>query len=796
MIEHKQIVRQARFGIEELLRANAKVLYENFFSTRHIGRVLDFMFYEAKDAIASVEESAHLEHRIRQILESCIFSGFANYKKDEKTKCVELEFGWDDVRIVVSAAFVIENCTGFLPGDQTEDKLATRIRKLIEHVQMFADEVVVRFDPRLGRFQIIGLLSYKNSENAGSSVVDYVDVSKIDIRSGEVTEGKNETVALPEELSTRDSEAFSNAERAFENERAKLTHIKEAEEEKREAIQARIHDLEERKKKIAFRDARGIDGTEPDVEITSRLKREVKDTTDIEFRDREKPKKGTSINFVEEIERQADEQIRKSKRTSLGEGDRRLIGGDENETIHIRSRNPDSEPEGPEVVLKTEKLSTADEAIVVGKTENIDASGDFMKVKTLTLDLSKMSADVSPLSDTENDDVEEVLQILLKAIRAELVTVVTGVTDDQFEEIFRKVSINIREAFLQGIHHLTRVRNIQLVSKVKHYKEQINLLNGKMDNLRQQIEEQALRLGSKSEEGLGVQANAPSGTAQTMSKGILEEALKEKAALAEKVRQIDDHLRKREFDYKTQEASLIEQVRLKEEAVKQKQFGMDKMKEMLATMMENLERYKKMAASSISEAEMKMKLAASEKLVSVAKDNNEKMSKRADELQKKWSEEFSTRSQAQEELSRKKREVDELQKKLAESSVKGVDPKEMAEVTAARDRATKVAEELRRQNKELQEKLNAQLGAINKTAAAKSGPTKQGDALDAETKHKLEQAAKLNKALQDDLNRQKKRFDDLKLEETKLRVEVAKLQNQLKNAGKNQATANKGFGKK
>ncbi len=797
MIEANQIVRQSKFGIEELLRANARVLYEYFFSTRHVGRVLDFLFYEAKDALAAVDDGEVLEYRVRQILETSIFNGFANYRTGEKSKCIEIEYGWDDVRMITSAVFWVEQtCAGFMPGEKPNDGVAGRIQKFIENISTLADEVVVRFDPRSGRFQIVGIINTAGNDVATKKAIDYVDVSALspseDGNSTHSTQTAASTVQ-PEALSAADIKDFTEDEKKFERERGRLTHVKEAEEEKQAVIEARVHELEERKRKKAMLDRRSTGSTVEDPEIISRERRSHENLADLEFRDREKPSKGTAFSFVEHLEKQANDQIETKKRTALGERDRQLIADTSSDVIRVRGGGSESEQDGPEVVLKTERLSTDEEAVSVGAIDRINTRDDFLTVKNLSIDLSKAPVE-SPLSEKENEDVEEVLQLLLKAVRAELVVVLGDMPEDRFEEIFRTISIRLRETFLQGIHHITRVRNIQLVTKIRHYKEQLSLMSGNLESVKAQLEEAKATV---KETPVATDSGPTNQTGQAMSKGLLQDVVREKAALNEKVRQIDDHLRKREFDFRTLEASMVEQIRLKDEGVKQKQFAVEKMKEMMTTMMENLERYKKLVATSVSEAEMKMKFAASEKLLASAKESNEKLTKRTDELQKKWSEEFTARSQAQEELSRTKRHFEEFQRRTSEASLKSVDTRELAEVTTARDRAIKQGEELRRQNKELQEKLNALMGSGSKVAAGKQpGAAKAGETTDAESRHKLEHAAKLNKALQEELSRQKKRFDDLKLEETKLRVEVAKLQNQLKNAGKSPPGGTKsGFGK-
>src|SRR4051812_32309405 len=63
------VPQKLRFGMEELLGVNARSLFENLFSTRHLGRVLDFFLFESRAFVDGSSDPVGIEYRVRQILE-------------------------------------------------------------------------------------------------------------------------------------------------------------------------------------------------------------------------------------------------------------------------------------------------------------------------------------------------------------------------------------------------------------------------------------------------------------------------------------------------------------------------------------------------------------------------------------------------------------------------------------------------------------------------------------------------------------------------------------------------------
>ena len=176
------IIQKGRLGLEELLHARARVLYDNIFSTRHLGRVLDFVLFEASAYTKICPDPAMIEYRIRHALELLIFNAWSNYRKEEKTKWVGLEFGWDDERFVMSVCFFAEDgIGGFFPGTgEPKDEVSGRMLKMFTQVQELSDNLVIRHDPLTGRMHaIVSFLSPGAAKN-----VESLDTSGVALPSG------------------------------------------------------------------------------------------------------------------------------------------------------------------------------------------------------------------------------------------------------------------------------------------------------------------------------------------------------------------------------------------------------------------------------------------------------------------------------------------------------------------------------------------------------------------------------------------------------------------------------------
>ncbi|MBI3555388.1 MAG: hypothetical protein HY074_03875, partial [Deltaproteobacteria bacterium] len=288
--------------------------------------------------------------------------------------------------------------------------------------------------------------------------------------------------------------------------------------------------------------------------------------------------------------------------------------------------------------------------------------------------------------------------------------------------------------------------------------------------------------------------------AKAMVKGLMESLTKERSEIKQRAREVDALLRRRDYEYKTKESGFVEQLRLLEGMIKQRESALDKSKEVNSNLAAVIEKLRSESTSATDGAELTHKLATSEKLLQAEKESTDRVQKRFDEIQKKLTEEISARGIAQLDTVKFKKQAEDLQRKVnqfQEAGQKGSST-DLLNITDARDKAVRQVEQLKQQNRELQTKLAASTqtskNSTNAKDGAKSGPVQS----EAELKHKLELADKLAKASKDELDKTKKRLEEVKQSENKLRGELtkvqadlAKAQSELKAAGIRSAAAAK-----
>lgn len=725
----KALARPA-FGVEGLLEKGSKSFFERLFTTRHMGRVIDFFLFEAAGFLDRTPNSTELEKRIRSSFEMLVFASWAYFRKNEVSKWIELEVGWDKGKFVLSVVSYIETgLKGIFPNDETQPntEAARAIRAFLSEVQKFSNGLMVRYHPKSGRVQFIVIFL---PNLAGNFKTEYLDL----------TEASSEQIALLTPM--RDAPTALAA--------ARLPQFLASEAEA---------------------------GTPKDLPPPA----EPEDT------------------FAAEIAKISEDLVRIRGRAQKEDGDEKTVGGGDKKNADIMRI------QGSKEHIKDEIIRV--KGFGVGKEKGTKVGGGSSSVDgqtTVDANGEELPAEQHSVAGgkSEQEEVDESVQLVMNAMRGDLTDVTKGMNEDEFQEMYRKIAENVRENYSQTLHHLLRMRSISAVSKVKALKTELDEAQQKIAQLQQDpVLEAAAKpvkasVLSKEIEGQdgkfqdvvskfkgAVETGKIPAAAQEWAKGFMEEMLKERGQFNDRVREVERFLRKKEHDYKVQVTSFQEQLRLKEEDVKQREFALKKTKESLSAAMATLERIKSQTQSKSDQASLNHKLYTAEKLLAVAKENNERITKRLEESQARWNAEFSSRSAAQQDLSKANRQIEELKKQVSQA-----DPSKTAADTAARiqnfkdsEANNKLVETLKKQNKELQSKLTAATnkGAASAAAAAKNkGGSSEADV--SQLKFKLEHSNKVIKSMKDELDRYKKRFDELKLAETKLKVEVSKLQSQVK----------------
>ncbi len=695
MSDMKAIALKTDFGIEDLLKAKSRVIFENIFSTRHIGRVMDFFLFEAQPFFKSAGDMGFFEYRFRHALELGIFNAWSNYRRDEAVKCVEVEVGWDESRLVLAFTHSVDaGVTGFAPGSTPSNETAARMQKMLEQIQQLCDGLLVRYSPQSGRVQVIAFLSA--AEAAAKEEPEFFEVTPASIGK---TRGEAAS-AVPEPLSEGKVDAFLADEKQDGMPRKRP----------RGAVAPAAGESETT--------VSGVDLTEQDW-----------------------------------LTRVAGEHAEAEGATKVG---------------GVKDQTPEEL-----VKLKSDERADEDSKVVISG----EAEPDVDEAETLK-------------------KVEENVQLISDSIRSDIVAAFPDFAIDKYKEFYRKATETISSNYINTIQNLKQVHKIELEAKVKLYKERVQALSARIDELRLKAGEDPSidREGDAapieeiatdgdfdsiiSEYSRALEGGDVPDAAKTWARSLIDGMKKERGEFSHRVKEFEARARKLEFDFKGKETGLKELLRVKDELLKQRELSLEKTKESLGNTLGTLEKMRAMEKIS-DKGELAGKLMTAEKMLSFANENAERASKKLEETHQKWMAELNARAVFQKEVSSKGRQVEDLQRKLEVAlRSKGESGK------AGGDVSQRVIETLKGQNRLLQDKLTAANANIAKANAMSMEAKRTGVAGgDAESRYKLEQSSKLIRALKEEADRFHKKYDETRMSETKLRVEIARLQVQLK-AGK------------
>ena len=715
-------VNKVKFGVEEVLASDAQVYFENIFSTRHIGRVVDFMLFQCQPFIAASTDPAYTEYRFRHVIELAIFNAWANYRAGERSKVVELEFGWDKQRLVISASHIAETGVGgFVPGGEPANEVSKRMQKMLTQVQQLADGLIVRHDPKSGRVQAIAFLVVDEAEKLAAPA--YLDLSLLPPPPSVEVEADTQ---VPEELSNGNLDAFL----ADEN-----------------AVPAAAPEF--------------IDDT-----VTLSGGGGEPDTTETVV-------KGSAPEDEFETRLSGDSAIEIDK-TKI------VVGGGAPAEDEVETRISGSAAIG---VDKTK--------IVIGGGGPTGPNKDLMQVKRLEGGAAAAGG---------SSKREQLLMDKLKMM-SEQITVLKAEKNNATASVSGPGSESSGE-----MGGGTR-REQLLTDQKKVMSEQITALNEQINTMRSDRNEMQVALSDSNRTAAEALAKAASdddkdspevaklrkeiespeivpSNAKTWAKGLMESMTKERAELKVKAREIDSLLRRRDYEFKTKESGFVEQLRMMEGMIKQRESALEKSKETVANMSGIIEKMRAETVGNKDSAEWSHKLATAEKLLQAEKETSDRVQKRCEEIQKRLADEMGLRGAAQLDVVKFKKQADDLTRKVAQLQDAGQknSSTDVLAVTDARDKAIRQVEQLKQQNRELQAKLSTSTTTTKSSANAKDGAKSSPAQSEAELKHKLDLADKLAKASKEELDKTKKRFEEVKLQENKLRGDLSKVQAELAKA--------------
>lgn len=753
-------------GLELVLGESAVIHYQTIFSLRHMGRVTDLFLYTAKDYLSQSHSVEKEEARTRQCLETAAIAIWAHYSKIEKSRYIELEFGWDQAQCAISiAGFVDQNSFNYsdASGDNASSEEAN-FKSYLNALSDYGANVVIRHMAQLNFVQIMIILKlgeFKRGEPIVTIAIDtdaankptLVDASdagpvKIPVGQDDVLQGfqgeeSQENQAAHQILSGveqgGDGPLVAKLKaRANGEDEPVVIQPDQMEPEVSQVVSSTDVEEDESVSVVAASNAEAVSteetlvkGSFDELDTTETLVKGV----DIAPDDSVTIVKGVpeeaddSVSLVKGTKELADSTVKKLTGTTTKIKDEAIkIAGSpqkiaDNSVIRISSESVEQDIEREEKSFKIDHPDTNNEAFVIKSND-----GESM------LDDEKLTIKSTESAAKATKEVNKIIRDLESNSKT---------TEEASLEVEKLVA-----------------------SSEKEFESQISIAQKVMEKVQM-----------------------PDKAREYMNRA-LSELTKNRAELDTKITEITGKWRAAQLDFKNKQTALGTEIKKLEEQLRQKEVALVKSKETLSRTAKAMEEYKLKALAN-PDAEVAHKLSQITTLLEKSKEQNEKLQSRLDDVQKKLSTEMAARGAASTENSKLHKQVDDLSRKLAEAEKNKNVVKEDPAMKAELDRANKQIDELKKQQKMLQEKLSQAQNPNKQSGAANGGNAnnKSDGPTDAELKLKLEQSQKLHSKLKEDYDKKMKQLEAAKQSETKLRVELAKLQAELK-------TAQKSVGKK
>jgi hypothetical protein len=225
--------------------------------------------------------------------------------------------------------------------------------------------------------------------------------------------------------------------------------------------------------------------------------------------------------------------------------------------------------------------------------------------------------------------------------------------------------------------------------------------------------------------------------------GLMEELVQEKSRLHEMAKKLNQSIRQKEFSFRNQLQGMQEELRRRDDMIKQKNSALSRTKDQLAQANINMERVKSSTSSSGDDAHYKQKYTLNQKVLETVKNENELLRKKNDEIKLKLDQlSVKTRGPSFQDLQAMQQKAERLQRQL---------------------------EEFKRSNAALNEK-------VNELQSAKKA--KAGDPDD--LKKRLDASVKIATIAQKESDQLRLRVEELQVEDGRLKKELEKAYADLK----------------
>lgn len=270
------------------------------------------------------------------------------------------------------------------------------------------------------------------------------------------------------------------------------------------------------------------------------------------------------------------------------------------------------------------------------------------------------------------------------------------------------------------------------------------------ESLRVEIEKGSLdrTIDKAQKELIDIKKDVSSSKAKRWMDGLMGDLVAEKSRLADLTKKLNQSIRQKEHEFKTREIALQEEMRRRDEMLKQKNNALIRTKEQLNQVSMTLEKFKAASQEKAEDALYKQKFAVTQKILASTKDENSKLNAKVDEL---------------------KAQLASAQMGIKSRS--GPSQTEFSALKVKHEKLVRQAEQMREMNDQLTSRIQ-QLADRVDTTRAPAGVTEK----------RLEAAMKQVAAGQKEVDLLKLRVEELQREDARIKMELKRSQVELKAA--------------
>lgn len=785
------------FGVTGLLGADCQVYYSSLFSLKHVGKVSDLL-------AARLRGSTLDELRLRTLL---LFGAFEACRAQRQGEPVTVECGIDEEKIAIGVAFTLPREKALdlaqLEGRVAAGKPDGEFEKLLLDLHRHSDQLVLRAQEAQGRYEIVSLLMLPAKAAASEG-----ELPVAGSRPMQVIRIEGEGEAAPEASEYTELGDLDYPKLLEEDDQAVLKAGKRRKAESKKVKGAPSEPESVRKVKGGAQDADeailvsgdGSEGGDEDS-ITVQGGQDADESAGAEQKKKKASKKKSFFSKI----------LGKNKTESDVEEKQNVSSDPELELLEQTISGKDAPSDNPAVHLKGDKGKAESGTYVVHGDPIVDAGAGAKQIKgaaskaegdgAVASEKSKAESKERHLDDLERRRYEVKIRELetkvaalqrglesgtksdsAKDTQASDAVVVPGSSPDSAQSAEAAPGQGIKKLFGKVWPFKKKIEpapetdsTFQVIDdpstgavkkKTKSAKAALN--EGVEDASDEPIEDAAANsllqeirgghfdqlVSRVQKESADIKNELTSAKAKQWIDGFMGELIAEKARLHEMAKKLNASIRQKENEYKKRQAEIQSEVKTRDDLIRQKSYALGKSKEQLMQLTTELNNLKANSKMNGADGIVKQKLNHVQKMLSSAKDENAVLNKKLEDLKTQLT-------------------VAQQQAKARVST-----QSELAGLQAKLDRAQRQAEEFKRTNQQLADQLNE----------AKRDRGSSGASVD-DLKKRLEAAVKIMNVNKKENDRLTSKLDEMRREEMKLKMELARAQTELKAAKAAKASA-------